>query len=251
MAFVLYFPDGAESGRLEPQDHDDPPSYTYQSYSPYDSNHGSYQAQDGRKPFSSSSVMEASTPSSSSSSSSSSSLLPIRNINSPSHYSSYSYSYSPPSSYSSSIRNIHPGYNKSSPESYPQYRQYQESLLTPTNTNSSNHHINSSFNSTSFRAESRPESRLESRSRAPHFPMPQHQFSQVLDSSGIFPNSRLSYSQISKHFQHDDETIAGRKIFKNPRNVPSEQCPRDEQAARRMVRKPGICLLGFGVYVGE
>ncbi|KAF2365055.1 hypothetical protein FHG87_004188 [Trinorchestia longiramus] len=65
---------------------------------------------------------------------------------------------------------------------------------------------------------------------------PRYQFPTKLDPSEIFPDSRLTYSEVSKHYKHDDETLAGRKIFKNPRNVPSEQCPRDEEAAKRMGR---------------
>ena len=39
----------------------------------------------------------------------------------------------------------------------------------------------------------------------------------------------------SYHFQADDEMMDGRKVYKNPRNAPSENCPRDEDAALRMV----------------
>lgn len=132
-----------------------------------------------------------------SSASSTSNSVKVENPNT--FYSSYSYA--APSSYSSTIRRIPKDPNDPQPELLP-------APNAPTLNNSS-----------------------------PPYPVPVHQFSSVLDSSeNLFPHSRLSYSQISRHFQHDDETIDGRKIFKNPRNVPSEQCPRDEQAALRMVR---------------
>ena len=80
--------------------------------------------------------------------------------------------------------------------------------------------------------------------RAPHYPIPKHKFPTELDNSNIFQNARMPYSQIFKHYNHDDETINGRKIFKNPRNVPSEHCPRDEEAAKRMVSFPLFWTLG-------
>lgn len=36
-------------------------------------------------------------------------------------------------------------------------------------------------------------------------------------------------------FLNDDELVEGRKIYKNPRNAPSDSCPKDEDAVARAV----------------
>lgn len=172
-------------------------TYTYQSYTPYEQNPQHSGGTQFTGIYSPGKLPGDSHTTSPIFPGSSTNTFQIRNPNS--YYPSYSYA--SPSSYSSTIRRIPHNPNDPRPELLP--------------------HPNASILNNS----------------SPEYPVPVHQFSSALDSSeGLFPNSRLSYSQISRHFQHDDETIAGRKIFKNPRNVPSEQCPRDEEAARRMVR---------------
>ena len=127
--------------------------------------------------------------------------LPVKN---PAYYSSYSYSYSQPSSYSSSIHAI--PQDKNQPHN--RYR-YLPMNLTHTR---------------------------DGHRRPPPYGYPG--LERQPDSSGVFSsNPRPPYSiQHPKHFQRkDDEVINGRKIYKNPRNVPSENCTRDEEAAKREV----------------
>ncbi|XP_066943300.1 sushi, von Willebrand factor type A, EGF and pentraxin domain-containing protein 1-like isoform X2 [Macrobrachium rosenbergii] len=52
---------------------------------------------------------------------------------------------------------------------------------------------------------------------------------------------RLRYTSdpLSYAFHDDDEIVEGRKIYKNPRNAPSESCPRDEEA---IIRTGRTCL---------
>ncbi|XP_047736006.1 uncharacterized protein LOC125177736 [Hyalella azteca] len=165
-------------------------------------------------------------PSSALVSSSSFSITPIKQ--SPEYPSQYSYSHSAPS-HTSLVQVIPP--NPDDKDQRFLFRYPSDDFLK--NESRSRY---PSVESTNHRRGENPRYQGEVSSRYDHGETPRYQFPNQLHSSEIFPNARLTYSQISKHYKHDDETIAGRKIFKNPRNVPSEHCPRDEEEARRLGR---------------